>query len=228
MNSACWQDVGLAKEIYFRGNQVRVMKLPCLTCCGCQAEVTPNRVPFQGHDATCDFAVSKNYWYESDMLWVPGRGNPQSELLVVSDMLWVPGRGNPQTGAVGFRDMTQHVTSQSVRIIGRGNPQSGAVGFRDMTQHVTSQSVRIIGSESDMFWVPGRESYDDLAQVSRMTSNAIRGIRRKKSSLSEVKVAVVGAPGVGKSDLYKVNLRTAHEARREVRSSREFTGLSLG
>ncbi|XP_046666964.1 ras-related and estrogen-regulated growth inhibitor [Homalodisca vitripennis] len=34
-----------------------------------------------------------------------------------------------------------------------------------------------------------------------MTSNAIRGIRRKKSSLSEVKVAVVGAPGVGKSAL---------------------------
>lgn len=32
-----------------------------------------------------------------------------------------------------------------------------------------------------------------------MTSNAIRGIRRKKSSLSEVKVAVIGAPGVGKS-----------------------------
>ncbi|BET00187.1 Miro-like protein [Nesidiocoris tenuis] len=32
-----------------------------------------------------------------------------------------------------------------------------------------------------------------------MTSNAIRGIRRKKSSLQEVKVAVVGAPGVGKS-----------------------------
>ncbi|XP_014247460.1 ras-related and estrogen-regulated growth inhibitor isoform X1 [Cimex lectularius] len=34
-----------------------------------------------------------------------------------------------------------------------------------------------------------------------MTSNAIRGIRRKKSSLSEVKVAVLGAPGVGKSAL---------------------------
>nr|CAD7611934.1 unnamed protein product [Timema genevievae] len=32
-----------------------------------------------------------------------------------------------------------------------------------------------------------------------MTSNAIRGIRRKKSTLSEVKVAVVGAPAVGKS-----------------------------
>ena len=32
-----------------------------------------------------------------------------------------------------------------------------------------------------------------------MTSNAIRGIRRKKSSLSEVKVAVLGAPAVGKS-----------------------------
>lgn len=32
-----------------------------------------------------------------------------------------------------------------------------------------------------------------------MTSNAIRGIRRKKSSLCEVKVAVIGAPGVGKS-----------------------------
>ncbi|XP_014487065.1 PREDICTED: ras-related and estrogen-regulated growth inhibitor isoform X2 [Dinoponera quadriceps] len=34
-----------------------------------------------------------------------------------------------------------------------------------------------------------------------MTSNAIRGIRRKKSSLCEVKVAVIGAPGVGKSDV---------------------------
>lgn len=32
-----------------------------------------------------------------------------------------------------------------------------------------------------------------------MTSNAIKGIRRKKSSLCEVKVAVIGAPGVGKS-----------------------------
>jgi len=32
-----------------------------------------------------------------------------------------------------------------------------------------------------------------------MTSNAIRGIRRKKSTLSEVKVAVIGAPAVGKS-----------------------------
>ena len=28
---------------------------------------------------------------------------------------------------------------------------------------------------------------------------AIRQVRRKKSSLSEVKIAVVGAPGVGKS-----------------------------
>ncbi|XP_064110249.1 ras-related and estrogen-regulated growth inhibitor [Macrobrachium rosenbergii] len=34
-----------------------------------------------------------------------------------------------------------------------------------------------------------------------MTTNAIRGIRRKKSSLSEVKIAVLGAPGVGKSAL---------------------------
>lgn len=32
-----------------------------------------------------------------------------------------------------------------------------------------------------------------------MTTNAIRGIRRKKSSLCEVKVGVIGAPGVGKS-----------------------------
>jgi hypothetical protein len=37
-----------------------------------------------------------------------------------------------------------------------------------------------------------------------MTSNAIRGIRRKKSSLSEVKVAVIGAPAVGKSGEYTV------------------------
>jgi Ras-like protein family protein 11A len=36
-----------------------------------------------------------------------------------------------------------------------------------------------------------------------MTSNAIRGIRRKKSSLSEVKVAVIGAPSVGKSGEYE-------------------------
>lgn len=34
-----------------------------------------------------------------------------------------------------------------------------------------------------------------------MTTNAIRSIRRKKSSLSEVKIAVLGAPGVGKSAL---------------------------
>ncbi|CAM1318433.1 Uncharacterised protein g6932 [Pycnogonum litorale] len=34
-----------------------------------------------------------------------------------------------------------------------------------------------------------------------MSANSIRGIRRKKSSLSEVKVAVLGAPGVGKSAL---------------------------
>lgn len=38
-----------------------------------------------------------------------------------------------------------------------------------------------------------------------MTSNAIRGIRRKKSSLSEVKVAVIGAPAVGKSGEYSEN-----------------------
>lgn len=38
-----------------------------------------------------------------------------------------------------------------------------------------------------------------------MTSNAIRGIRRKKSSLCEVKVAVIGAPGVGKSGEYEIN-----------------------
>lgn len=33
----------------------------------------------------------------------------------------------------------------------------------------------------------------------KMASGGIRGIRRKKSSLGEVKVAVIGAPGVGKS-----------------------------
>ena len=32
-----------------------------------------------------------------------------------------------------------------------------------------------------------------------MNSSPIRGIRRKKSLLSEIKVLVVGAPGVGKS-----------------------------
>ncbi|XP_044014246.1 ras-related and estrogen-regulated growth inhibitor [Aphidius gifuensis] len=34
-----------------------------------------------------------------------------------------------------------------------------------------------------------------------MTSNAIRGIRRKKSSLTNCSLAVIGAPGVGKSAL---------------------------
>ncbi|TRY73804.1 hypothetical protein TCAL_09123 [Tigriopus californicus] len=33
------------------------------------------------------------------------------------------------------------------------------------------------------------------------SSSGIRGIRRKKSSLSEVKIAIIGAPGVGKSAL---------------------------
>ena len=42
---------------------------------------------------------------------------------------------------------------------------------------------------------PKRAPYESV----NMTSNAIRGIRRKKSSLSEVKVAVIGAPAVGKS-----------------------------
>ena len=39
------------------------------------------------------------------------------------------------------------------------------------------------------------------------SSSAIRGIRqvrRKKSSLSEVKIAVVGAPGVGKSGMNEI------------------------
>ncbi|XP_071639332.1 ras-related and estrogen-regulated growth inhibitor isoform X1 [Temnothorax longispinosus] len=40
-----------------------------------------------------------------------------------------------------------------------------------------------------------------MTNACSMTSNAIRGIRRKKSSLCEVKVAVIGAPGVGKSAL---------------------------
>ena len=31
------------------------------------------------------------------------------------------------------------------------------------------------------------------------SSSGIRGIRRKKSSLSEVKICIIGAPGVGKS-----------------------------
>ena len=39
-------------------------------------------------------------------------------------------------------------------------------------------------------------------ELVNMTSNAIRGIRRKKSTLSEVKVAVIGAPAVGKSGEY--------------------------
>ena len=33
------------------------------------------------------------------------------------------------------------------------------------------------------------------------TSSGIRGIRRKKSSLSEVKIGIIGSPGVGKSAL---------------------------
>jgi len=41
--------------------------------------------------------------------------------------------------------------------------------------------------------------YFTVTNAYSMTSNAIRGIRRKKSSLCEVKVAVIGAPGVGKS-----------------------------
>ena len=32
-----------------------------------------------------------------------------------------------------------------------------------------------------------------------MSGSGMRGIRRKKSSMSEVKIAVIGAPGVGKS-----------------------------
>lgn len=47
------------------------------------------------------------------------------------------------------------------------------------------------------FWEELKFSADTNA--CNMTSNAIRGIRRKKSSLCEVKVAVIGAPGVGKS-----------------------------
>lgn len=35
-----------------------------------------------------------------------------------------------------------------------------------------------------------------------MNSSPIRGIRRKKSLLSEIKVLVVGAPGVGKSGIF--------------------------
>ena len=41
------------------------------------------------------------------------------------------------------------------------------------------------------------------------SSSAIRGIRqvrRKKSSLSEVKIAVVGAPGVGKSGIRRIEI----------------------
>jgi hypothetical protein len=38
-----------------------------------------------------------------------------------------------------------------------------------------------------------------LKFLTEMSSSGIRGIRRKKSSLGEVKVAVIGAPGVGKS-----------------------------
>lgn len=41
--------------------------------------------------------------------------------------------------------------------------------------------------------------FSAVTNAHSMTSNAIRGIRRKKSSLCEVKVAVIGAPGVGKS-----------------------------
>lgn len=52
-----------------------------------------------------------------------------------------------------------------------------------------------------------------VSNARSMTSNAIRGIRRKKSSLCEVKVAVIGAPGVGKSGEYYVfitNLAPSH------------------
>lgn len=55
--------------------------------------------------------------------------------------------------------------------------------------------------------ISSHTSYVTLCAVTNarsMTSNAIRGIRRKKSSLCEVKVAVIGAPGVGKSGEYYV------------------------
>lgn len=55
-----------------------------------------------------------------------------------------------------------------------------------------------------------------LTCITKMTSNAIRSIRRKKSSLSEVKIAVIGAPGVGKSGklfssyLHNLPLKCSH------------------
>ncbi|KAI4483671.1 PREDICTED: ras-related and estrogen-regulated growth inhibitor isoform X1 [Polistes canadensis] len=53
-----------------------------------------------------------------------------------------------------------------------------------------------------IFKIDNHGSYISYVTSARsMTSNAIRGIRRKKSSLCEVKVAVIGAPGVGKSAL---------------------------
>lgn len=40
-----------------------------------------------------------------------------------------------------------------------------------------------------------------------------RGIRRKKSTLTELKIAVVGAPGVGKSGMYSSQTKkTKHHA----------------
>lgn len=41
-----------------------------------------------------------------------------------------------------------------------------------------------------------------VATGGNMTSNPMKGIRRKKSSLSEIKILVIGAPGVGKSGTY--------------------------
>ncbi len=38
-----------------------------------------------------------------------------------------------------------------------------------------------------------------------MSSNVVRGIRRKKSSLTDVKIAIIGAPGVGKSGKIGMN-----------------------
>lgn len=61
---------------------------------------------------------------------------------------------------------------------------------------------RKVGGDSryvDEYNCCGGNWSEDPDVPSVMTSNAIRGIRRKKSSLCEVKVAVIGAPGVGKS-----------------------------
>lgn len=48
----------------------------------------------------------------------------------------------------------------------------------------------------------------DIETIVKKKNNTMttRGIRRKKSSLSEVKIGVLGAPTVGKSGMHSLNI----------------------